>query len=66
MFIIDRFEGEYALIEHKKKIFHIPKSIMPKGAKEGDAIKIQITIDKEATDKKKESISKLADRLFEG
>ncbi|MFZ5648174.1 MAG: DUF3006 domain-containing protein [Bacillota bacterium] len=52
MLVIDRFEGEYALIEYKKRIFHIPKSLIPKGAKEGDVIRIQITIDKDA--KKKE------------
>lgn len=56
MLVIDRFEGEYALIEYKKRIFHIPKSLMPKGAKEGDIIKIEITVDREAGKKDKESI----------
>lgn len=65
MFIIDRFEGEYALIEYNKRIYHIPKTLLPKEAKEGDVINIQITIDKEATNKQKESINKLADSLFE-
>ncbi|MFZ5649932.1 MAG: DUF3006 domain-containing protein [Bacillota bacterium] len=51
MLVIDRFEGEYALIEYKKRIFHIPKSLIPKGAREGDAIKIQITVDKDAAKK---------------
>lgn len=65
MLIIDRFEGEYALIEYKKRIFHIPKALLPKEAKEGDVINIQITIDTEATKKKKEAIDKLARSLFE-
>ena len=65
MLIIDRFEGEYALIEYKKRIFHIPKILLPKGAKEGDLIKIQVTIDKESTKKKKEGIDKLANSLIE-
>lgn len=64
MFIIDRFEGEYALIEYKKRVFHMPKTLLPKEAKEGDVINIIITVDKEATDKKKQSIDKLADSLF--
>lgn len=51
MLVIDRFEGEYALIEYKKRIFHIPKSLLPKGAKQGDVINIQISIDKESTKK---------------
>ena len=65
MLIIDRFEGEYALIEMKKRIFHIPKSLFPKGAKEGDVIKINISIEKEATEKKKQQIDKLSDKIFE-
>ena len=55
MIVIDRFEGEYALIEMNRRIFHIPKMLIPKGAKEGDVISIHITIDKDATDKKKQS-----------
>lgn len=64
MLIIDRFEGEYALIEMNRKIFHIPKVLVPKGAKEGDVIKIVITVDKEATEKRKESVAQLANDLF--
>ncbi len=64
MLKIDRFEGEYALIEMDRRIFHIPKVLLPKGAKEGDVIQIQITIDKEATEKLKESTEKMADSLF--
>ena len=55
MLVIDRFEGEYALIEMKKKIFHIPKILLPKGAEKGSVIQIQITVDKEATEKLKEA-----------
>ncbi|MDD4169264.1 MAG: DUF3006 domain-containing protein [Desulfotomaculaceae bacterium] len=64
MLIIDRFEGEYALIEMNRKIFHIPKVLVPKGAKEGDVIKIAITVDKEATEKRRESVAQLANSLF--
>jgi hypothetical protein len=49
MLVIDRFEGEYALIEMNRRIFHIPKVLLPKGAKEGDLIKIQITVEEKAT-----------------
>ncbi|HOV80788.1 MAG TPA: DUF3006 domain-containing protein [Bacillota bacterium] len=64
MLTVDRFEGEYALIEYNRKIFHIPKALLPKGVKEGDVIKMEITVDREATEKKKQSVAKLADRLF--
>ena len=66
MLVLDRFEGEYALIEMNRRIFHIPKILLPKSAKEGDVITIQITVDKEATAKQKQSADKLAGELFEG
>ncbi|MEG3072374.1 MAG: DUF3006 domain-containing protein [Peptococcaceae bacterium] len=65
MLIIDRFEGQYALIEMKRRIFHIPKILLPKNAREGDVINIQITVDKEATEQRKQSVNGLADKLFE-
>ncbi len=65
MLIIDRFEGEYALIEMKRRIFHIPKVLLPKSAREGDVITMQITVDQEATRQRKQSVEKLADKLFE-
>lgn len=55
MLVIDRFEGEYALIQMNKRIFHIPKILVPKGAKEGYVINIQITVDEESTQKQKQS-----------
>ncbi len=63
MLILDRFEGEYALIELNRRIFHIPKSLIPKGAKEGDVIQIQITVDKEATASHKKAVKKVGDPL---
>lgn len=64
MLVIDRFEGEYALIEMNKRIFHIPKALMPKGVREGDVIKIQITVDEEATKKVKNSVDSIARDVF--
>lgn len=64
MLVIDRFEGEYALIEMNRRIFHIPKVLLPKGAKEGDVLTIQIAINKEATKEQTRSIDKLADEFF--
>lgn len=55
MLIIDRFEGEYALIKMNKKIFHIPKVLLPKGTREGDVVNISITIDTRATAELKKS-----------
>jgi len=65
MFIIDRFEGEWAVIEFGRKTFNLPKFLLPADAKEGDVIDIEVTIDEKTTASRKESINKLADSLFE-
>ncbi len=61
MLVIDRFEGEYALIEMNRRIFHIPKILLPKGAREGDVLTMQIAVDMEATTKQARLTEKLAD-----
>ncbi len=63
MLIIDRFEGEYALIKMKRKVFHIPKVLLFKGAKKGDVINMQITFDQEATADLKKEAQNMTDDL---
>lgn len=53
MLVVNRFEGEYALIEFNKKIFHIPKILLPKEAKAGDALDFKITVVEKAAEKAK-------------
>ncbi len=65
MLIVDRFEGEYVIIEMNRRVFHVPKILFPKGTKEGDVINIQITVDQDATIKRKEAAGKRAGKLFE-
>ncbi|WP_031516597.1 DUF3006 domain-containing protein [Desulfofalx alkaliphila] len=65
MFIIDRFEGKWAVVEYNRSTFNIPKCLLPSGAKEGDVINITVLVDKDATEKAKKSINKIADSLFE-
>ncbi|SFH29821.1 Protein of unknown function [Desulfotomaculum arcticum] len=65
MLIIDRFEGQYAIIEINRRTFHIPKTLLPKEARPGDVIKVQITVDREATETRKRIINEQADKLFE-
>jgi hypothetical protein len=43
IFIIDRFEGNYAILECGENIFDVPRGILPTEAKEGDAIEISIS-----------------------
>lgn len=58
-FVIDRFEGDMAILVNDV-VINLPISILPKDAKEGDVIVIEIRIDKEETEKLREEVE---DRL---
>ena len=61
--IIDRFEGEFAIVEiNSEKIVDVPRCLFP-DAKEGDVI--DISIDTNETKKRKEKIQYLMNDLFE-
>ncbi len=62
MLIIDRFEGGLAVVETDSGMMHIPLSDLPKGAKEGDVLRI--SIDEEETSGRKERISHLMKKLL--
>ena len=61
-FIIDRIEGELAVVEMGDNTYNIPKILLPEGAKEGDVI--ATIIDKSETEKKKEEVKSLLNDLF--
>lgn len=68
-FIIDRFEGEYAICEDKdRKMFAIEKKEISKEAKEGDVLIItdegEISVDKEKTEQRKKLIAKKQNSLW--
>ena len=59
--IIDRFEGDYAVVElDEGKFLNMPKELVP-FAKEGDVIKI--TVDQDETKKRSEHITDLMANL---
>lgn len=61
--IIERFEGEYAVVELEVGHFvNLPKELVP-NASEGDIV--NITINKEGTKKRQEHIENLMNNLFE-
>ena len=61
--IIDRFEGEYAVVETDNGEFvNLPKILVP-DAHEGDVV--EISINKEETSKRSENINSLMNDLFE-
>lgn len=62
-YIIDRFEGEYAVIELSGgKTVNIPKIILPENACEGSII--NITVDETETAKRKEKMQNRLNGLF--
>ncbi|MFB5253678.1 DUF3006 domain-containing protein [Bacillus mycoides] len=66
--IIDRFEGEIAVIEINNSTINVLKSKLPSTAKEGDVLIIDddnYTIDKDETTKRRREVQDLMDKLFE-
>lgn len=64
VFVIDRFEGQWAVIEYDRKTFNIPKDMLPNNAKEGDIITFSISLDIEATKKARQDTQELLNDLF--
>ncbi len=61
--IIDRFEGDYAVVEiDVGKFVNMPKILIP-NAKEGDVV--EIIVNQEETQKRKEHIKDLMSNLFQ-
>lgn len=66
MLIIDRFEGDWAIIETENCLmFNLPRILLPPGIKEGDVISVQVGIDFEATKERAEKSKRRLDSLFE-
>lgn len=66
--VIDRWEGEYAVLDIQGKIENIKKSQIPPDAREGDVLVKkcgQWIIDRKSSEKIKQEIDHLADELWE-
>jgi len=64
MLIIDRFEGDFAVVETDNGLINISLSDMPKDSKEGDTLRL--IIDEEDTAVRKKRIDRKMERLFKG
>ena len=61
--IVDRIEGDYAVVEIEKgKMCNLPLVFVP-NVKEGDVV--TITINKDKTEKRKKTIEELMNSVFE-
>lgn len=66
--IIDRFEGEFALVEIDGEIKQLPRTLFPPEATEGDVVIIEqgrITVDIKSTAVRKKKIKKLMNNIWE-
>lgn len=64
MYIIDRFEGDWAIVEYNRKTFNLPRTLAPPEAVEGDVILIKVSVDVKATARLKGGVRDLANELF--
>jgi hypothetical protein len=44
MFIIDRFEDDWVILEFGRKTFSLPRQLVPPEAMEGDVLKIMVNM----------------------
>ena len=62
MLIIDRIEGDYAVIETDAGMVNIPKADLPDGAKEGTVLTLHIN--GQATVTREQKIDSMMNKLF--
>lgn len=62
MLTIDRFEGDFAVVETSNGMVNIPKADLPNDSKEGDILTIMV--DKNATTNRKKNIENMMNNLF--
>jgi hypothetical protein len=65
MYILDRIEGDWAVVEHGKTTFQLPIELLPENAKEGDMLNIHISVDTDQTNKRKKRLEEKMGRLWE-
>lgn len=63
--IIDRFEGDYAIIEYYGQVLNLPKVFLPVEVHEGDVLDVIIMLDDSETDKMRAEMKKLVDDVWE-
>ena len=64
MLIIDRIEGDFAVVETSNGLINIPRADLPTNAKEGDVL--VLGLDKNETEARKKRIDGMMNSLFKG
>lgn len=63
--IIDRFEGDYAVIEYHDKVYKLPKVFLPGEVFEGEVLDVIVMLDDAETLRMKTEVRKLIDDAWE-
>jgi len=63
--IVDRFEGDYAVVEYCGKVLNLPRVFLPQEAREGDVLDIIVMVDSDETARVKSEAKKLMDSVWE-
>ncbi|MGN0115277.1 MAG: DUF3006 domain-containing protein [Acutalibacteraceae bacterium] len=67
IYIIDRFEGDFAVVEHGDEMLNIKRSQLPENAKVGDVLircEERFVVDSVLTAARRSEIQRLQDELF--
>lgn len=64
--VVDRFEGEYAVVflGDEEYQIDIPRRFLPPGTMEGDVLRLQWSIDPEETKRRRRRVKGLIDELL--
>ncbi|MHB9146794.1 MAG: DUF3006 domain-containing protein [Symbiobacteriia bacterium] len=63
--VIDRFEGEYAvLVGDDRAVAQLPKANLPAGVKEGDVLRLDLVLDEEETARRRARIAQETEDLW--
>ena len=65
MLIIDRFEGDWAVIEQGDNTFNFPRSLLPLDVKAGDVITISISVDQTVTKERRQKGEEMMKGFFD-
>jgi hypothetical protein len=62
---IDRFEGDIAVlvVEPDQTVVNVPRSDLPEGVNQGDVVRLEGTVDREETDRRRSEIQSQIERL---
>ncbi|MEW6546492.1 MAG: DUF3006 domain-containing protein [Bacillota bacterium] len=63
LLVVDRFEGEWVVLEWKGRTFSVPRGLLPEGAREGDCLRWHLEVDGEATAARRRQVRNLLDQL---